>query len=162
METRDENIKVRMSYISDLIAKYSQKASEYIHQLGIAGIVIVWVLYSVDDHKNEMHLRFLLVFALLSFITGITCSLLHYYSLAIKAEKYYHKLEKRIFKVDKNESVKTIEELHNVFVPKNKKIEKRSWFFFKTKFWCVIIGYLLILIYVILNLVNQLIQQICF
>ncbi len=161
METERGVIRVPMKYVSEVIQRYSRKASEYIHQLGIAGIVIIWALYTLSVDGTDMTYKALLVIALLLFIAGITCSLCHYYTLALKAEKYYHEKEREILAKDIDKSISSIDDLHKKKVPKNWQIEKQSWKYFKAKFWAVISGYMLILFYVLINLFNQLIQRIC-
>lgn len=161
METERRTITVTMNDVSEIIKRYSQKASEYIHQLGIAGIVIIWALHSFETEEKYMVLNGFLVLALLMFIAGITFSLCHYFTLALKAEKYYHEQEKIILAKDINNEIKTKDELNKKEVPKNWQIEKQSWLYFKAKFWTIISGYALILLYVLTNLFNQLILRLC-
>ena len=137
-------IKVTMQDLEDMVNYYSSKASEYCHQLGIAGVVIVWVLNNYATEHQIADIR-LLRWAFLLFIISITISLLHYMVLAIMSDRYYHKKEDNI-------PVKSITELRKELVEDSKPIEYLSWTFFGLKFATLLTGYFAIIYFVYVNL----------
>ncbi|ASB49527.1 hypothetical protein [Alkalitalea saponilacus] len=138
-------MKLTVKEIEDMVGHYSSKASEYCHQLGMAGIVIIWILYS-----EEVSYKFFLGAALLLLISTITISLIHNTYIAIKADKYFHQKANELKYQNK---INDIVSLRQQLVDENHDIEKKSWLFFKSKMATLIIGYLLIIINITVNLI---------
>lgn len=142
-------MKTSMKNLQFLINVYSSKASEYCHHLGIAGIVIVWVL-STREYHIPCSSRLLLAIGFLLFIITITISLIHYFWLAILADNHYHLNEKEFIKNGIDDS-DLISEKH---VEEDPRIEIHSWLFFKAKFVSLILAYVSTMAFVIINLHN--------
>ncbi len=142
-------MKVTFEDLEKLIGNYSKRASEYCHQLGIAGIVILWFLFKESGNLGFKH-YWLLLIALFVFIAVILFSLFHYYSLAIKADKYYHEQEK--IKVE--DGIMDITTLRKSYLEKNESIENLSWSYFRMKFRALFFGYFIVFLYVIINLIT--------
>jgi len=140
-------MKIKVKDVIKMADYYSETASKYNHHLGIAGIVIIWTL-----HLKDLDYRLLLGLALLLFIVTITISLLHYFLLAILAEKHFHKYQKKYYN---EKGINELESLENEFAEENNFIEKSSWIFFVLKFIFMFTGYLTIFTFIVLNLFNE-------
>lgn len=137
-------MKMKMKEVDDLVDSYSSKASEYCHQLGMAGIVIIWTLYSVKEKTNISDLS-LISIAFLMFIISLTISLAHYFVLAILSDNFSHKNEKRL----KSKGIDSIEKMREEEVEENIWIEKLSHYFFWSKVMCLLSGYVLTIIFIL-------------
>jgi hypothetical protein len=140
-------MKIPMEDLEKLIDHYSSKASEYCHHLGIAGIGIIWVLNTRDYHAPCTS-RLLLAIAFLLFIVTITVSLIHYFSLAKRADNHYH-YHAREFEKD---GIIDSASLSKKLVDEDPKIESYSWMFFDIKFYTLILAYVLTMTFVVINL----------
>lgn len=141
---------LQMKDLETLIGNYSKRASEYCHQLGIAGIVILWFLHKEADGSGYEY-KLILLIALIVFISVILFSLSHYFRLAINADDYYHDREEELVE---SLGINKITELREQFVRKNTRIEKLSWRFFKLKFYTLFFGYGLVVVFILLNIKN--------
>ena len=142
-------MKTTMKDIEDLVNLYSEKASEYCHQLGIAGIGIIWVLNTREYH-SPCSSRLLLGIAFLLFVITITVSLIHYFWLATLADRNYHKNEKAL----NEKNITDIVAIRNEIVEDEPRIETHSWIIFYTKFGALLLAYLITMTFVIINLFN--------
>jgi hypothetical protein len=140
-------MKTTMKEIEELVRRYSSKASEYCHQLGIAGIGIIWVL-NTREYQGSCSSRLLLAIAFLLFIITITISLIHYFWLAILADNKYHQNEKELGNRGITDSVTISREV----VYGDPRIESYSWLFFKAKFGSLLLAFLITMAFVIINL----------
>lgn len=136
-----------MKDLEEAIGFYSSKASDYCHQLAIAGIVIVWAIYSQFEKFNQCHLKILLIAALLLFLISIFISLVHYLHLAAISDKYYHKKESEFEK----KGITDIVTLRKELVEEPPRLESNSWFYFKLKSTMLFAGYLAIILFVLIN-----------
>ena len=139
-------MKILMKDLEDAVGFYSSKASDYCHQLGIAGIVMIWALFTYN-FKTDPTCRIVLIIAFIFFICTITFSLIHYFALALLADKNFHKSEKTV----NPDNSKTIKEIREIPVEENLKFEKKSWLYFKVKMYGLIIAYALTIIFVGIN-----------
>jgi len=140
-------MKITVKDIEEMVGHYSSKASEYCHQIGMAGIVIIWILYS-----ENVSFKFLLGLALLLFITTITISLIHNAIIAIRADNYFHKQAKELKDAKDIDDLKSLRE---ELVEEDQYIEKKSWAFFKSKMTTLVVAYLLIIANVAINLIAR-------
>jgi hypothetical protein len=138
--------KITFGDIEDMINYYSGKASEYCHQLGIAGIVIIWVLKSyfknngkACEYGNSLQL------ALLLFVLTITVSLVHYALIAIIVNHDYNK------KADLQKEGISTKELRDIETEENKFADVLSWIFFYSKLSILVIAYIITIVFVISN-----------
>jgi hypothetical protein len=142
-------MKIRMEDIEESIGFYSSKASDYCHQLGIAGVVIIWVLHTTN-YSEPTSSKWLTVSAFILFVITITVSLIHYFNLALMADKDFHRNERALN--PKND--KSLSEIREEEVLENPKLESRSWLYFKLKMTTLVLAYVLTILFVILNLMN--------
>jgi hypothetical protein len=143
---KENKANVTIGDIEKLVNIYSSKASEYCHQLGIAGVVIVWVLQNYSTEHSIVDIKSLRISFLL-FIISITISLLHYAVLAVMSDFYYHKKVKEV-------PSDNIVELKEKFVEDSKPIEYLSWIFFVMKLITLLAGYFIIIYFGYTHLFN--------
>lgn len=144
-----EKMKITMKDLEENVGFYSSKASDYCHQLAIAGVVIIWVLYTTHYSKT-INGKWLLISAFLIFILTITISIIHYFNLALMADKDFHRNEKVI----NPKKDKSLADIRKKEVLENPKLELRSWIYFKLKLTVLVLAYALTLLFVVLNLMN--------
>lgn len=138
-----------MKDIEEAIGFYSSKASDYCHQLGIAGIVIIWAIYSQYQQFNQCQFKILMLVALFLFVMSIFLSLVHYFHLALITDRYYHQKETYFSK----KGINNIVDLREKLVEEPPHLESKSWFYFKLKAIVLLIGYLAIFSFTIVNMI---------
>ena len=137
-------MKIKMKEVDEMVVSYSSKASEYCHQLGMAGIVIIWTLYSVKEKIDVGNLSLIAV-AFLMFIISLTISLAHYFVLAILSDNFCHKKQK----IFQSNGIDSIDKMREEEVEENRWIEILSHFFFWSKVICLLSAYIFTIIFIL-------------
>jgi hypothetical protein len=117
----------------------SQKASESIQNLALAGIAIIW-LFKITSGVN-IQFSIFLFWSLISFILSIFIGIVQYSALAISWSLYYkneYQKQERLNPVNVDDQ--------NVPMPSTSSLF--GWISFYTKLLLLINGYVLIFIYI--------------
>ncbi len=139
--------RIKLSEVSEDTSKYSRKASELSHKLLIAGIVVVWVISNGGNTGFHSTVIFdkVLLWALLFFVLGLAFAIAHYFVTATLLEYFYHNEIRK-------QKLQNAEAIMNHEVDEPTKIEIFTWVCFYSKHITLIVGYILIIYYLITNL----------
>lgn len=138
-------MKIKMRKVAAETTKYSGKASTLAHQLMIAGVAIVWVISGVNTNTSFENLHDLLWNALILFVLALLVSIIQYALVAILLDNYYHAHEKLL----RQKGFESEIEIHKNEVEELKSYEKITWSCFYLKHILLLLGYAIVLVYMI-------------